>query len=130
LRGEKQIAMVQHLGSCQSCQEALGKLQGIYAVIDEEVKAFEPNPYLAAKTWGKIHTKQETVNIPVIPLRRAHIITIAAAGIAFGIAIGTLLNASFSEDMNSPSEQSWTQLADDYFPSDVFSPYEELVDND
>lgn len=130
LQGEKQLAMEQHLSSCKSCQEALEKLQGIYAGIDAEVKAFEPNPYLASKVWSRIHSKQESVNVPVIPLRRAYIITTAAAGIAFGIAIGTLFSASSTSDVNSTSEQNWTQLADDYFPSDIFSPYEEIIDND
>lgn len=127
---EKQIAIEQHLSPCKSCQEALAKLQGIYAGIDEEVKAYVPNAYLASKVWSKVNSKHELVNVPVIPMRRAHIITIAAAGIAFGIAIGSLFNASLSENVNSTSEQNWTQLADDYFPSDVFSPYEELVDNE
>lgn len=130
LQSDQQFAIEQHLGSCKSCQEALKMLQGIYAGIDEEVKAFEPNPYLSSKVWSRIHSKQESINVPVIPLRRAHIITITAAGIAFGIAIGTLFNSSSTSDVNSSSEQNWTQLADDYFPSDVFSPYEEIIDND
>ncbi len=129
LQSNKKVAIEQHLSSCKSCQEALAKLQGIYVGIDEEVRAVVPNAYLASKVWSKVHSKNESVNVPVIPMRRAHIITIAAAGIAFGIVIGTLFNASLSGDVNSTLEQNWTQLADDYFSSDIFSPYEEIADN-
>lgn len=120
----------QHIANCEACLLMLQKIKGVYTEINQEVDSLTPNPYLAQKVWDKVHSNQPNVSAPVIPFKRSTIITLAAAGIALGIAIGSLLNASLSVNTNVSNEQSWTQLADDYFPSEVFSPYDDLNTND
>ncbi|PKP38333.1 MAG: hypothetical protein CVT98_05185 [Bacteroidetes bacterium HGW-Bacteroidetes-15] len=119
-----------HIANCESCQLALQKLKEVYSEIHEETNSVKPNPYLAQKVWDKVHSNEGNISVPVIPLKRSTIFTIAAAGIALGIAIGSLLNTTVSENSNTSNEQNWTQLADDYFPSEVFSPYDDLTNND
>lgn len=125
---EQQKRFEQHLTSCEQCQKALENLKQIYTGIEQEKEEYQPNPYLAVKVWDKLQTSNKSAKVPVIPLRRSTIVTIAAAGIAFGIAIGSLFSASLPNAQANAQDQ-WTQLADDYFPSDVFSPYENLDDN-
>ncbi|NHB67256.1 anti-sigma factor family protein [Perlabentimonas gracilis] len=128
LNTEQQSRVEQHLASCEQCQVALENLKQIYIDIKGEKEQYQPNPYLATKVWNRLQTSNQSVKVPVIPMRRSAIATLAAAGIAFGIAIGTLFNASVA-DTNGNNQDQWTQLADEYFPSDVFSPYEILDDN-
>lgn len=129
LNTEQQGMVEQHLASCKQCQGALENLKQIYIdIIKGEKEQYQPNPYLATKVWDKIQTSNQTVKVPVIPMRRSTIATLAAAGLAFGIAIGTLFNASLA-DTNGNNHDQWTQLANEYFPSDVFSPYEIFDDN-
>ena len=120
----------QHIVACESCQLTLQNLRGIYSEINNEVDSVQLNPYIAQKVWDKLHVDHSTSIVPIIPLRRSTIITIAAAGVALGIAIGSLLNSSVNSNSNTRNEQNWTQLANDYFPSDVYSPYEDLTIND
>jgi anti-sigma factor RsiW len=124
---EKHDRLEQHLASCEQCQKALENVKHIYTGIEQEKEEYQPNPYLAAKVWDALHSKK-SINVPIIPLRRTTIVTIAAAGIAFGIAIGSLFSASLS-NADGNTQNQWSQLADEYFPSDVFSPYENLDDN-
>ncbi|MDX9771136.1 MAG: zf-HC2 domain-containing protein [Tenuifilaceae bacterium] len=128
LNTEQQSRVEQHLASCEQCQVALENLKQIYIDIKGEKEQYQPNPYLATKVWNRLQTSNQSVKVPVIPMRRSAIAILAAAGIAFGIAIGTLFNASVA-DTNGNNQDQWTQLADEYFPSDVFSPYEILDDN-
>ena len=130
LKPEKQSRIEQHLANCERCSLALQNIKNIYSEINDEVDSLKTNPFLAQKVWNKVQANQSSSNVPVIPLKRSSIITIAAAGIALGIAIGSLLNSTVSINSNATSEQNWTQLADDYFPSEVFSPYENLPVNE
>lgn len=130
LNKQQSEATDQHLAQCEACNRSYLRLKSIYSCIDDEIESYEPNPFLAQKIWDRIHTKESTIYAPVIPMRRTTIVTIAAAGIAFGIAIGSLLSSSVSTAPEGNTEQYWSQLADDYFPSEVYSPYEELNNNE
>ena len=128
LTPEQKQKVESHLASCQDCQNLLYTLKQTYGIIEQEKEQYQANPYLANKIWNKLQDNSNRVAAPIIPLRRTAIASIAAAGIAFGIAIGSLLNSSLT-NVNDASSNEWTQLADEYFPSDVFSPYEDLLDN-
>jgi anti-sigma factor RsiW len=130
LNQEKESKMKMHLSGCSTCEKNLAKVKSIYQIIDEDKDSVEPNPFLATKVWEKVQSQKTSIEVPIIPLKRATIIYIAAAGIAFGIVIGSLLNTTLPHSENGGQEEYWTQLADDYFPNEVFSPYEQLDTND
>lgn len=119
-----------HLQICNTCQIALEKLKEVYLSIDLEKKAVETNAFMAQKVWDKIHNSHNLVDAPIIPMRRLTLVTLVAAGLALGIAVGSLLNSSVHNNKSDVLEQSWTQLADDYFPTEFYSPYEELNSNE
>lgn len=115
----------EHLESCLECHEKFVHLKSIYGLIEIEKQTVIPNPFLSSRIWEKVNQ----VNVPIIPLRRFTIATIAAAGLAIGIVIGSLFNTTNKFSISSTSNQTWEQLADDYFPGDSFSPYENIPQN-
>ncbi len=118
-----------HISSCTKCEKKLEALKDFYGAIEAEKNEYKANPFMAQKVWDKIHSTQTKPTGVIIPLRRMAIASIAAAGIVFGIGIGSVLNSVlFNGDYNKQN-QEWSQLADDYFPTEVFSPYEELIDD-
>lgn len=128
LSADKQSAFEAHLSSCASCTESYRRFRSVYQSINIEVEGLTLNPFLAQKAWEKATAKVNAIETPIVPFRRSAIVSIAAAGVALGIVLGTLLNSS-SPTVNTNSEYS-IQLADDYFPSNLYSPYEELDNND
>ena len=130
LNEAKQKATETHIAHCEACQVALQKLKDVYTIIESEKESFKPNTFLAQKNLDRGDKKESSIYNPLLPKRRLKVVTIAAAGIAFGIAIGSLLGSSVSSNSNNDSEQYWSQLADDYFPNEVYSPYDELNNNE
>ena len=128
LSHDEQKAFEQHITSCQTCSKSFQKVKEVYQSINAEVEEYAPNPFLAQKIWDRLSSKQNAEST-IIPFTRRAVVSLAAAGIALGIVIGTLFNTSSSSTV-SPNDEQWTQLAEDYFPSDMFSPYEELKHND
>lgn len=127
LSNDEQEAFEQHIASCQTCSKSFQKVKEVYQSINAEVEEYAPNPLLAQKIWDRLSSKQNAEST-IIPFTSRAVGSLAAAGIALGIVIGTLLNTSSATV--SPNEEQWTQLAEDYFPSDMFSPYDELQHND
>jgi anti-sigma factor RsiW len=115
----------EHLENCLECHEKLVQLKSMYGIIEIEKQALTPNPFLSSRIWEKVNQ----VNVPIIPLRRFTIATIAAAGLTIGIVIGSLFYSTSNVNGTTYSEQAWQQLADDYFPGDSFSPYENIPQN-
>ena len=124
---QKQEAIAEHLATCSACRKTLENLKEIYASIEIEKDEFTENPFLAAKIWNKLQNKPET---PIIRMRKSAIASIAAVGIILGITIGTLFNTWISERNRYEQINSWTQIAEDYLPSEVFSPYDNLEINE
>lgn len=122
---ETQATVKEHLENCLDCQENLAHLKSIYGIIELEKQAINPNPFLSSRIWEKVNQQY----VPIIPLRRYTIATIAAAGLTIGIVIGSLFNSTSSISVSTTSQQAWEQLADDYFPGDSFSPYENIPQN-
>lgn len=129
LSSDEQSAFEKHLISCNSCSKSYQRFRNVYQSINTEVEEFTPNPFLAQKIWEKATAKTNTIKTPIVPFRRSAIVSIAAAGVALGIVLGTLLNSSSQSTVNAKSEY-YLQLAEDYFPSNLYSPYEELENND
>ncbi|HDP54796.1 MAG TPA: zf-HC2 domain-containing protein [Bacteroidetes bacterium] len=127
LSNDEQKAFEQHIASCQTCSKSFQKVKEVYQSINAEVEEYAPNPLLAQKIWDRLSSKQNAEST-IIPFTSRAVGSLAAAGIALGIVIGTLLNTSSATV--SPNDEQWTQLAEDYFPSDMFSPYDELQHND
>lgn len=125
----EQSAFEMHLISCKSCSKSFRRFRNVYQSINTEVEEFTPNPFLAQKVWEKATANSNAIKVPIVPFPRSAIVSIAAAGIALGIVIGTLLSTSSQSTISTKSEY-YLQLADDYFPSNLYSPYEELENND
>jgi anti-sigma factor RsiW len=119
-----------HLSSCHKCQEELYLLQRAYSIIDNEKQSIQTNPFLNSKVWEKLKQENEKLQIPIIPLRKFAFTTIAAAGLAIGLVIGSMISRTNYQMANSASETEWEQLADEYFPNETFSPYEQLPTNE
>lgn len=119
-----------HLSSCRKCQEKLYLLQRVYSIIDNEKQNIQTNPFLNSKVWENLKQENEKLNIPIIPLRKFALTTIAAAGLAIGLVIGSMISTTNNQMASSSSETEWDQLADEYFPNETFSPYEQLPTNE
>lgn len=124
-----QKAIKQHLTTCNACTQKLEDLKSIYTSIETEKNEFSPNPFLASVVWAKMQNKSNNHTAPVISMRKSMFVTLAAAGIALGITIGTLFNTWVSERNSYESSNNWTQIAEDYLPNEVFSPYDNLDTN-
>ncbi|NVO10109.1 MAG: zf-HC2 domain-containing protein [Bacteroidales bacterium] len=112
-----------HLNGCKSCREALEKLSKAYSLIELEKSEFKNNPFLSAKILAKIDNKRVSSSDAGVSLRYLTIVSLAAAGIALGILIGTLYNKNRSIEASS-TIQTWDQqLADEYMPEVENNPY-------
>lgn len=118
----------EHLSVCSECKELVAEMKLVYGEIEAEKNEFTPNPFLGNKIWQKIQEEKFAESAPVIPLRRMSIAYIAAAGIFLGVTLGTFLSNLLFTGTNENTEQTWTQLADEYFPSDIYEPYEDLAE--
>jgi predicted anti-sigma-YlaC factor YlaD len=117
-----------HIEKCHNCATVFQQIRELYTTIEIEKEQFEPNPFLAQKVWSKVHSHSSTIASPIIPFRRLTVVSIAAAGIFLGVAIGSLFNIIIPTQ-SIGNEQEWSQLADDYFPNEIFTPYENLDNN-
>ena len=118
----------EHLSVCSECRMLAEEMSLVYSSIETEKNSFAPNPFMGEKIWAKIQSSQENQTETVTPIRRVSLAYIAAAGIFLGIALGTLFSNLIFTGANESTEQTWTQLADEYFPSDIYEPYEDLAD--
>ena len=130
LSSDKQSAFEAHLSSCKSCAVSYQRFKNIYLTINTEVEKLTPNPFLAQKVWEKATTNTIAAKTTIIPFKRSAVISIAAAGVALGIVLGTLLNSASPKSTVNPKSDYYLQLADDYFPNNLYSPYEEIENND
>lgn len=112
-----------HLNGCESCREALDKLSNAYSLIELEKSEFKNNPFLSAKILAKIDNKRVSNSNAGASLRYLTIVSLAAAGIALGILIGTLYNKNTSIDTTSTIKTWDQQLADEYMPEVENNPY-------
>lgn len=110
-----------HMNSCTECSQRFSILQSTWEQISAEKNELQPNPYLAQRVWARV----QPLSAPVIPFRLKTIATLVAAGLALGIAIGSLAeSANFNQ-----TETTWEQLAEDYFPSESLSPFDNVTNN-
>ncbi len=121
---EAQQEIAIHLNSCSQCKYKLLDLKRVLEEVEIEKNELNANPFLAQKIWSMA----EPMVAHIIPLRAKTIVTIAAAGLAIGLIIGSLTN-NFNSNSIQSSDQTWEQLAEDYFPSENLSPYDNISNN-
>ena len=125
-----QEAIKEHLATCSACRQKLDNLKAVYTSIETQKVEFRANPFLASKVWAKLQDERITSTAPIVTMRRPIIASIAAAGIVLGITMGTLFNTWISERNSYEQTNSWTQIAEEYLPNEVFSPYDNLDTNE
>ncbi|MDY0201437.1 MAG: zf-HC2 domain-containing protein [Bacteroidales bacterium] len=125
-----QEATKEHLAKCSDCRQKLENLKSVYTSIETEKDEFKANPFLASKVWAKLQDEHIPSATPIITMRRTTIASIAAAGIVLGITLGALFNTWVSERNSYEQINSWTQIAEEYLPNEVFSPYDNLDTNE
>jgi len=121
---ETQQEIANHFNACIQCKLQLQVLKNILEEVEIEKKELNANPFLSQKIWSMA----VPMVAPIFLLRAKTIVTIAAAGLAVGLIIGSLTN-NFSTNSIQSSDQTWEQLAEDYFPSDNLSPYDNFTNN-
>jgi len=110
-----------HLTGCNSCKIESEKLKMVYNLIDTEKLEFKTDPFMSARVLAKIEYKKSKYSESKISLRYITITSLAAAGIAIGIIIGSIYTSNNSIDILSAQE--WEQLADEYMPETDNNPY-------
>ncbi len=110
-----------HIKECTRCNDALVKLTKAYSIIASEKSEFKADAFMAARVLAKIKNKEVDNSSKVFSLRYYTIASLAAAGIAIGILIGTLYSTNSS--VQTPTTQEWDQLADEYMPEVENNPY-------
>ena len=118
-----------HLEECSECNKVAKRAKEIMLVIEQEKDELVNNPFLASKVWSRIHKESIIIESSTSAIRRIAYTSVAAAGILLGIVIGTAINSTFFSKSLIESELMWSQLTDDYFPYEVYSPYEENSNN-
>jgi anti-sigma factor RsiW len=118
-----------HLSSCHECRSSLSLLQRAYGIIDIDKKTLVTNPFLSARVWEKLQLENEVLRTPLFPLPKLAFTSIVAAGLALGIVLGSLVGNNNNFSSTAPTTE-WDQLADDYFPSETFSLYEQSTTNE
>jgi predicted anti-sigma-YlaC factor YlaD len=123
-------AFENHVSACDSCKKMVTNFSKVYNYIDQEKKEYTHNHYLGVKIWNRIETSKHKDVAPMVPFRRFALTSIAAAGLIIGIALGTLLSSLIFTDNNVAADHTWAQLTEEYFPSEVYQPYNELSNNE
>ena len=112
----------EHLKNCKSCNKAMANLSTAYGLIESEKSEFKADPFMSARVLAKINAKELHFSTIGVSLRYLTITSLAAAGIAFGILIGTLYSTNSSIETSSTT-QAWDQLANEYMPEVENNPY-------
>lgn len=113
LSQEDQVAIENHLSSCNSCRTSIEKIASVYNSFDATVCP-EINPYFYSKTLAKL--SRETTQEISLPVSVINSLKPIAAGlfvvtsITFGIFFGNILTKSNSET-GMTSATAW---ANDY----------------
>lgn len=124
----QKAAFEEHLEHCKSCSDAFKRFKSIYEIPSIEIGQYAPNPFMSQKVMQKVEQlSTQPKEPPRVALSRSIALSLAIAGIALGIVVGTLLSTATLTQ--NPNEDAFEQLAEEYFPSNLFSPYE-LIDNE
>lgn len=116
-----------HLLSCENCKLELTKSKMVYNLIEAEKSEFKPDPFMSARVVAKITNKELHASLNTYSLRYLAISSLAAAGMAIGVLIGTLYSSTTSLSENSTTSQEWDQLADEYMPEVENNPYNMVI---
>lgn len=116
-----------HINNCDSCKLEIERLRLAYNLIDTEKSEFKSDPFMSTRVLAKINKTNLSYTTNKYSLRYLTIASLAAAGIAFGILIGTLYSTSTPE--STSINQEWDQLADEYMPEVENNPYNLVTTN-
>lgn len=122
LSQKEQSAFDSHLSQCKECAVDFEQFKAIYQIPEQEIALYKPNPFMAQRVMQALKHNDTAIAVktrPSIPVSFAF--SMAAAGIALGLTIGVLLN-SFTQSYSSGD--TYEQLAEEFFPNNLFSPYE------
>jgi len=114
-----------HIKECKTCSDVLVKLANANTIIASEKSEFKADPFMAARVLAKVKNKEVDYSSKVVSLRYYTVASLAAAGIAIGILIGTLY--STNSTIQTPATQVWDQLADEYMPEVENNPYNMVI---
>lgn len=110
-----------HIQECKNCSDALAMLTKANSIIASEKSEFKADAFMAARILAKIKNKEVEYSSKAVSLRYYTVASLAAAGIAIGVLIGTLY--STNSPIQTPTAQEWDQLADEYMPEVENNPY-------
>jgi anti-sigma factor RsiW len=113
----------QHITECKSCSKTFATLKNVYATVESEKAEFKVDAFMSARVLAKIKNRETSYSTSRISLRYLTLVGLAAAGIAFGILIGTLYNSN-SSVQTTTSIQEGDQLAEEYMPEIENNPYD------
>lgn len=116
-----------HIKSCKACELTLANLQAVNKLIEDEKNEFKPNPFITSRVISKLSNEESFSAEPRYTLRYLTIATLAAAGIAIGIMIGSLFASKTTLLENSSSSLAVDQLADEFMPEGDNNPYNYVV---
>lgn len=111
----------EHMKGCPECEESFNILMKAYNLIEVEKSEFKLDSFMSARILARLKDKESRYSSKVLNLRYYTVASLAAAGIAIGILIGSLYSTDSS--IQTSSTQEWEQLADEYMPEIDNNPY-------
>lgn len=130
LHGEMAINFEKHITDCKNCQNEIERLKNAYGIIEAEKMEFKENPFMSTRVLATLN-KMNEIGVPKhsVTLRYLTISSLAAAGIAIGIVIGSLFSSAGSSTESIAASQEWEQLANEYMPEVDNNPYTMVTTN-
>lgn len=126
LSPKEQMVFHSHLDQCKECAIDFEQFKAIYQIPEQEIALYKPNPFMAQRVMRALADDETPITEkPRYSITVPFAISMAAAGIVLGLTIGTLLN-SFTQSYSGGD--TYEQLAEEFFPSNLFSPYELIED--
>ncbi len=116
-----------HLTGCDSCKFEVEKLKMAYKLIDAEKSEFKTDPFMSTRVLATLNKTDISTSSSRYPFQYLTIASLAAAGIAIGILIGSLYSTNTSIPETTKVNQEWDQLADEYMPEVENNPYNTMV---
>lgn len=127
LPSELAMQLQEHISKCSTCSNMLEQLQSIDKAVEDEKNGFIQNPLLTQRVMINLNKVAIDPDESRFSIRYITIATLAAAGLAIGILIGTLFTSSTSSLNDSSSASVYEQLADEYIPEVDNNPYNQIV---
>jgi predicted anti-sigma-YlaC factor YlaD len=116
-----------HLNDCSTCRDTFVRVQDIYGAIGSEKSQFTPSPFLAERVLALAREKHIRVQ-QTRSIRYLAVPTLAAASVAMGIVLGSMLSTISAFTVSPDDTDSIELLADEYLPNSGNNPYYYMID--